>query len=425
MGWNSWNSGIELTEQTVTATIDAMVSSGMRDAGYLYVNLDAGWAAPQRGPHGELRPDPGRFPDGIAAVVRHAHDRGMRFGLYASPFGEACGGQPAIASAGHETLDAETFAGWGVDYLKYDWCHDAADHQLQVRVFSAMRDALRATGRPMVYSINPNSSDDHTAGLRYDWSGIANTVRAAGDLVPVWHDNLSQLGTFDPFAAGVFLGVPDQFAAAAKVVTPSKPGYWTDADMLVVGVQWTDFATQMFQRLRDQFAVGDLPPNQLERLSAVAGMSEEQVRRVVTAEPNLTDTEQRTHLSLWAMLSAPLIAGNDVRTMSPQTREILTNREVIRIDQDPRMAPARPLPTEPRVLVKPLSAGAVAVGLFNWGDDPVPIATTAADVGLSRSSCYSVRDLWEHTDVVTTGAIGAGAVPPHAVSLLRVTSSCA
>src|SRR5208337_4335383 len=129
MGWNSWNSGIELTEQSVKATIDAMVSSGMRDAGYLYINLDAGWAAPQRGPHGELQPDPDRFPDGIAAVVRYAHDRGMRFGLYASPYDEDCGTQPALASAGHETIDAQTFAGWGVDYLKYDWCHDAADHQ--------------------------------------------------------------------------------------------------------------------------------------------------------------------------------------------------------------------------------------------------------------------------------------------------------
>src|ERR1700758_5217635 len=167
MGWNSWNSGIELTEQSVKATIDALVSSGMRDAGYRYVNLDAGWALPQRGPHGELLADPAHFPDGMAAVVRYAHDRGMRVGLYASPYDEGCGDPPAIASAGHETEDAQAFADWGVEFLKYDWCHSAADHQLQVRMFSTMRDALRSTGRSIVYSIVPNN----TAGLQHDWSG--------------------------------------------------------------------------------------------------------------------------------------------------------------------------------------------------------------------------------------------------------------
>jgi alpha-galactosidase len=423
MGWNSWNSGIEPTEQSVKATIDAMVSSGMRDAGYRYVNLDAGWAAPQRGKHGELRTDPARFPNGMAAVVRYAHDRGMRFGLYASPYNEDCSAVPALASIGHEALDAQTFTRWGVDYLKYDWCHDAADHEKQVQVFSAMRDALRATGRPIVYSINPNSSDDHTAGSRYDWSGIADMARAGSDLVPVWRDSLPQLGTMDPFATGVFLGVPDQFAAAAKVVTGSKPGYWTDADMLVVGVQWTDFVTRMFQTLREHVAVGDLPPDQLARLHTLADMSDDEVKRVEAAEPNLTDTEQRTHLALWAMLSAPMIAGNDVRTMSPQTRDILTNPEVIAVDQDPKVAPARPLPTDRRVLVKPLADGAVAVGLFNSGDSAATISTTAADVGLTQSSCYSMRDLWAHRDATTTGLIG-GAVAPHAVTMLRVTPSC-
>ena len=424
MGWNSWNSRIELTEQSVTATIDAMVSSGMRDAGYRYVNLDAGWASPQRGPNGELRTDPSRFPNGIAAVIRYAHDRGMKFGLYASPYNEQCSAVPSLASAGHETLDAKTFADWGVDYLKYDWCHNAADHQQQVRMFTTMRDALRATGRPIVYSINPNSSDDHTAGARYDWSGIADMARAAADLVPVWHDTLQLLGPFDPFAKGAFIGVPDQFAAAAKVVAPSKPGYWTDPDMMVIGVPWTGFVARMFQRVRKHLAVGDLPPDQVARLRAVADMSDDEVKRVVAAEPNLTDTEQRSQLTLWALLSAPLIAGNDVRTMSPQIRDILTNRDVIAVDQDPLVQPARPLPADPRVLVKPLSDDAVAVGLFNSSDNPATIATTTAAVGLAGATCYRVRDLWAHTDATTSGAIGGGAVPPHAVTLLRVTPGC-
>ncbi len=164
MGWNSWNSGITLTERTVEQTIDAMVSSGMRDAGYRYVNLDAGWAAPTRDADGNLRADPDRFPHGIAALARYAHDRGMLLGLYDSPFNQGCGQDPRTAAAGHEQADAHTFADWGVDYLKYDWCRLEAGHDEQVKYFTAMRDALRASGRRIVYSINPNSSGDPGAG---------------------------------------------------------------------------------------------------------------------------------------------------------------------------------------------------------------------------------------------------------------------
>src|ERR1700751_4338908 len=135
MGWNSWNSGIPLTEATVKATVDAMVSSGMRDAGYRYVNLDAGWAAPTRGTDGKLRADPKTFPHGIEALARYVHDKGLLLGLYASPYDETCGQDPRVASAGHEDTDARTFADWGVDYLKYDWCHDDANHADQVRLF--------------------------------------------------------------------------------------------------------------------------------------------------------------------------------------------------------------------------------------------------------------------------------------------------
>ncbi len=151
----------------------------MRDAGYRYVNLDAGWAAPTRGADGRLRADPTEFPDGIAAVASYAHDRGMLLGIYASPFDETCGQDLRIASRGHETVDARTFADWGVDYLKYDWCRGNADHADQVQAFTAMRNALRATGHRIFYSINPNSSDDHLAGVKYDWSGIADMARTS------------------------------------------------------------------------------------------------------------------------------------------------------------------------------------------------------------------------------------------------------
>lgn len=420
MGWNSWNSGIELTERSVEATIDALVSSGMRDAGYRYVNLDAGWTLPQRGPHGELLADPARFPDGLAAVARYAHDRGMRFGLYASPYNEGCGETPAVASAGHETQDAKAFADWGVDFLKYDWCHSAADHQLQVRMFSTMRDALRSTGRPIVYSIVPNN----TAGSQYDWSDIADMARVGADLIPMWHDTLPASGPSFPLVRGVFAGIPAAFAAAQKVVTGSKPGYWADPDMLVIGVQWKGWIEQILAMVRERLAVGGLSPELSAMLRSMADMSDDDVKRLVTAVPNLTDTEQRSQLSLWALLSAPLIAGNDIRTMSAQTRDILTNREVIAVDQDPIAEPAHPIEADSRVLAKRLSKGAVAVGLFNSSDKPASIGTNAAAVELIQGPCYRVRDLWAHTDATSTGAIGGGVVAPHAVTLLRVTPGC-
>jgi alpha-galactosidase len=423
MGWNSWNSGIELTEQNVKDVVDAMVSSGMRDAGYRYVNLDAGWDV-RRGPDGVLQPDPVRFPHGMAELARYAHDRGMSFGLYASPFDERCSENPAIASAGHEAVDAQTFAGWGVDYLKYDWCRTETDHQEEVRVFTAMRDALHATGRRIVYSINPNSSSDRTAGARYDWSGIADMTRSTADLVPVWRRVLPTLGPFDEFATHSYLGVTDEFATTVAVDTPTRPGYWNDADMLVAGLGWNQFVAGHFRSIRKHLTVGDVPPDQLDQLHAMAALSDDQLTSLLDSQPNLSDTEQRAHFSLWAMLAAPLLAGNDVRSMSAATRDILTNRDVIAVDQDPLVKPARPLPADSRVLVKPLDGGAGAVALFNSGEAPATITTTASAAGLSSASCYTVRDLWTHDETTTMGDITSGLLAPHAVALLRITPTC-
>jgi len=228
MGWNSWNSGVSLTEQTVIQTIDAMVSSGLRDAGYRYVNLDAGWAASTRDRNGKLQADPTRFPHGIAAVARYAHDRHMYLGIYHSPFNQGCGQDPRIGGAGHERIDAQTFADWGVDYLKYDWCRPQAPHALQVHYFSAMRDALRATGRRIFYSINPNSSDDAAAGTRYDWSKIADMNRNSVDLVPAWGDD----ALWSRGLAGVVQGAGVAIPQADK----SGPAHINDPDMMVIGL---------------------------------------------------------------------------------------------------------------------------------------------------------------------------------------------
>jgi alpha-galactosidase len=424
MGWNSWDSGVDLTEHNVESVINAMVDGGMRDAGYRYVNLDAGWAAPVRDSRGHLQADPVRFPHGIQPVADYAHDRGMRLGLYASPYDEGCSAQPALASVGHEAADAGDFAAWGVDFLKYDWCRDRVDHDAEVAVFTRMRDALRATGRPIVYSINPNSSGDHTAGSRYGWSGIADMARTGSDLVPVWRETIPPIGPLDPFMQDVFLGVPDAFAAAAKSVQPSRPGFWSDPDMLVAGLGWDQFVTAHYAGIRNGLTIGAVPPAQQSSLQQVTAMSDAELGSRLLRQPNLTDTEQRTHLSLWAMLSAPLIAGNDVRAMTPQTRDILTNREVIAVDQDTAAAPAEPTATDTRILTKHLADGSVAVAFVNTTDAPVAMGTTAGDAGLSHVPCYTVRDLWAHTRTTSAGPLTGGTVAPHAVTLLRVTPGC-
>jgi len=402
MGWNSWNSGIELSEQSVRQIIDAMVSSGLRDAGYRYVNLDAGWAAPTRDGDGKLHADPTRFPHGLVPLVQYAHDRGLRFGLYASPYDQICGQDPRIASRGHETLDAATFAEWGVDYLKYDWCRTDADHDDQVRAFTAMRDALHATGRTIFYSINPNCAGDTTAGTRYDWSGIADMVRANGDLVPIWHYVLPLAGPTDPFVTGLDNGVPKQFTAA--LTGDVRPSYRRDPDMLVVGLSWGDFVTT------------HTPNADLEQQAQA-------IAWVTAHQPGLTEDEQRSHFSLWAMMSAPLLAGNDLRTMTPDITAILTNREVITVDQDP--SSNRPhTAADQRIWVKPLSDGSVAVALFNTGDAPTDLSTTAVAAGLPQARCYAVRDLWAHQNAKTSAVISAPALAPHAVQLFRVRAGC-
>ncbi|MEZ0356576.1 glycoside hydrolase family 27 protein [Mycobacterium sp. SA01] len=388
MGWNSWNSGIPLSERSVEETVDAMVSSGMRDAGYRYVNLDAGWAAGTRDSAGDLRADPVRFPGGIPAVAQYVHAHGMLLGLYASPSYELCGLGAPNASRGHEAADAATFARWGVDYLKYDWCSTDTDRSDQIKAFTAMRDALHRSRRQIVYSINPNTSVDPSAGSDYDWSNIADMSRTTIDLVPLWH---SQTGT-----AGPVLGVVEQVDADIPLAARSRPGYVNDPDMLVAGIGWPDFVADH--------------QGMVETLAGEHG-------------PSMTLDEQRTHISLWAIMAAPLLAGNDIRTMSLQTRDLLTNPDIIAVDQDRLVTQGRPLAGDRRIMVKPLAGGAVAVSMTNPDSQPTSIVTTAAAVGLPKTPCYRVRDLWTHADSVTSNRLGGEAIPPHATVMMRVQPS--
>lgn len=357
MGWNDWYSfGCNLNEQLVEQTADAMVSSGMRDAGYRYVNLDDCWAASTRDAAGHLQADPVKFPHGIAALAAYVHARGLKLGIYEDVGTKTCAGYPG--SYGHVQDDADTFASWGIDFVKVDWCNvpfgdfpGLTQQQVAVKLYTAYSQALRATGRPMVFSVcewNPKLQP-------WTWApAIANMWRTNGDYGSSWAQTLANL---------------DQEAPLASY---AGPGHWNDPDILMVGKM-------------------------------------------------ATDAESRAHFSAWSMLAAPLLAGNDLRTMSAATRATLTDREVIAIDQDPLGAEATRLSHSDAadVWIRTLANGDRAVMLLNRSDAPETISTTAGAAGLPRAGAYAVRDLWTHTTAESAGAITAS-VPAHSAALYRV-----
>ncbi|WP_432280522.1 glycoside hydrolase family 27 protein [Streptomyces luomodiensis] len=369
LGWNSWNSfGCGVTEAQVRQATDAMVSSGMRDAGYRYVVVDDCWFDPQRDTAGNLRANPTKFPSGMRALGDYIHGRGLKFGIYQVPNERTCaqggGSYPgSTGSKGHESQDARTFASWGVDYLKYDWCSSAGTRDEQVARFTLMRDALRATGRPIVYSINPNSYHAIT-GDTYNWGEVADLWRTTEDLLDIW-----QNGNTNSYP----MGVGNVVDVTAPLAAQSGPGHWNDPDMLVVG------------------------------------------------RPGLSLTESRSHFALWALMAAPLMAGNDIRTMSADVSAVLRNPRLLAVNQDPLGAGGRRVRDDgdTEVFAKPLSDGSVAVGLFNRGNSTATVTATAAQIGLSGGS-FTLTDLWTGGTSSTTGQVSAS-VPAHGVAAFRVT----
>ncbi len=369
LGWNSWNSfGCNVSETTVHQAADAMVSSGMRDAGYQYVVVDDCWFEPQRDAQGNLRGSASKFPSGMQALGDYLHARGLKFGIYQVPTDKTCaqrtGTYPgATGSQGHETQDARTFASWGVDYLKYDWCSPAGTRDEQVSRFGLMRDALRATGRPIVYSINPNSYHAIT-GDKYDWGQVADLWRTTEDLLDIW-----QNGNTNSYP----MGVGNVLDVTAPLAAQAGPGHWNDPDMLVVG------------------------------------------------RPGLTLTESRAHFALWALMAAPLMAGNDIRTMSTDISAILRNPRLLAVDQDRLGAGGRRVRDDGNIEVfaKPLADGSVAVGLLNRGSATATISTTAAQVGLSGTS-FTLTDLWTGGTSTSSGSISAS-VPAHGAAAYRIS----
>jgi alpha-galactosidase len=368
MGWNSWNSfGCDIDETRIEQQADAMVSSGLADAGYRYIVIDDCWYAPQRDADGSLVADPSRFPSGIKALADRLHGQGLQLGIYAGASDRTCaqlsGSYPGkTGSEGREQQDSDTFASWGVDFIKYDWCSDDADLERQQRDFTAMRDAIRATGRPMVYSINPNSGvGAKVPGAQHDWGGVATMTRITNDITAAWSTGRGPAG---------FQGVREIIDAAGDVTDRVSPGRWIDPDMLEIGV-------------------GDA----------------------------LTAAQQRSHLAMWSMMAAPLIAGNDLTRMSRATAQLLASPGVVAIDQDRLGTAGGPTTGNRDIWTRPLDGGGLAVALFNPADTPRTMSVSPADLGASGA----VFDAWTGAPVpLSAGGEVSLTVAAGDTALLRV-----
>lgn len=351
MGWSSWNHfANKIDDKTVREIADAMVASGLRDVGYEYVNIDDGWQG-TRDAQGRLQPNE-KFPD-MRALGKYIHERGLKFGIYSGPGPQTCGQYPG--SYGHEAQDAQMFADWGVDYLKYDWCSADQVYNTPAEMQAAyhkMGMALRDTQRPIVYAL-----------CQYGLYDVDRWGRQVG--AQVWRTTFDILDTW-PSMAGIGFG-------QLRVGTPGGPGGWRDPDMLQVGN---------------------------------GGLSVE---------------ECRTHLTLWSMLSAPLLLGNDVRQMSPEIKALITNREVIAIDQDPLGRPPRPVYQQGAVEIwsKPLANGDTAIAFFNRGATSRTIPINWAEWGFPGQ--LRVRDLWKQEEVDLPNEVRQIDVLRHGTVLWRVT----
>jgi alpha-galactosidase len=372
MGWNSWNRfQCNVNEQLIRETADAMVASGMKDAGYQYVNIDDCWHG-VRDSLGFIQPDAQRFPSGIKALADYVHSKGLKLGIYSDAGWKTCGGKPA--SRGYEFQDAQQYARWGVDYLKYDWCN--ADSLKASGAYITMRDALYRAGRPIVFSICEWGDNAPTS-----WApAVGHLWRTTGDITNCWDCELNH-GSWSQWGV---LRILDKQKPLRRF---AGPGHWNDPDMLEVG-------------------------------------------------NGMTVTEDRAHFAMWAMLAAPLIAGNDLRTMPPEIRETLTNREIIAVNQDSlgvQGYPHKAMLDGIEVWFKPLVGGDWAMAILNRNSAPQQVTFDWSKewVGDNLSNrnaefgttTYVVRDLWAKRDTGRTTQPLSVTVPGHGVEMYRLRKS--
>ncbi len=343
MGWSSWNHfACEVTDAIIRTQADAMVTTGMKAAGYAYVNIDDCWEG-KRDAQGFTQGN-GKFPD-MKALADYVHSKGLKIGIYSSPGATTC--EYFEGSLGHEEQDAQTYADWAFDYFKYDWCYTQGD---QVEINKKMVQAIRKTGRPMVFSLSGNTGRVWTWGA----SVGANLWRTTDDMRDSYYIMIGK--GLDQVGLEKFHG----------------PGHWNDPDMLEIGN-------------------GGMRPN-----------------------------EWQVQMSLWCILAAPLIATCDLTHVGPEALAILTNPEVIAVDQDPAGVQGHRVSKEGslEVWVKPLSDGSKAVGLFDFETGGAPITVNFRDIGLADSA--TVRDLWARKDLGVFQGNYTATVPDHSAAMLRI-----
>ena len=355
MGWNSWNKfHCGVSEDLIKGMADAMVSSGMKDAGYQYVVIDDCWQV-TRDASGNIVADPEHFPSGIKALADYVHSKGLKFGIYSDAGTLTCAKRPG--SQGHEYQDALQYANWGVDYLKYDWCNTGKENAESA--YAIMRDALKTAGRPIVFSLCEWGS--HQPWL---WAkDIGNSWRTTGDISDCWEcDKKHGLGFVQ------ILDIQDGLESYAG------PGHWNDPDMLEVG------------------------------------------------NGGMTTSEYRAHFSFWCLLAAPLISGNDLRNMTPEIKEILTNKEVIAVNQDSLGMQGRRVSKKGdlEVWAKQLKDGSRAVALLNRGRRESDMSVSWEEIGYPAHLSATVRDLWQHKDLGKSAGSFSAKVPSHGVVMIKV-----
>jgi alpha-galactosidase len=372
MGWNSWNHyGCNIDEKLIEATADALVSSGLRDAGYTYVTLDDCWHGARDG-DGNIQPDPVRFPSGMKALGDYLHTRGLKFGIYSDAGEKTCAGRPG--SQGHEFQDAAQYARWGVDYLKYDWCNtgSGAAQRNPREAYATMSRAIAASGRPMVLSICEWGENQP-----WLWGKDAGHLwRTTGDITNCW-DCVVHHGNWK--SSGI-LPILDQ---QMDIRGHSGPSGWNDPDMMEVG--------------------------------------------------NLaTDKENRSHFAMWAMLSAPLIIGTDVPGMREEVRKILANPRIVAIDQDALGISAMRWLTMPglEIWAKPLADGEWAIAALNRGEAPRDYRLNWSEYQLEDNlnsrradfarETYAIGDSWDGKEVGTTAEPLEIHLEPHDTLVFRL-----
>jgi len=350
MGWNSWNHFAEKVDaRTIREQADAMVASGMKDAGYLYINIDDTWEG-KRDAQGNIQPNE-KFRN-MKALADYVHGKGLKLGIYSSPGPKTCAGFEG--SLGHEEQDAQSYANWGIDYLKYDWCQSNRSVEDMKAAYTKMREALKKTGRPIVFSL-----------CQYGWGNVwewgesvgGNLWRTTGDIEDKY-ESMARIG-FGQSGHEKYAG----------------PGHWNDPDMLEVGN---------------------------------GGMNED---------------EYRTHFSLWCLLAAPLMAGNDLSKMTPYTQDILTNGEVLAVDQDALGKQGYPVVQEGpfEVWMKPMADGSTVVGMFNRGKEAEKMTANFSHIGVTGEA--AIRDLWLKKDLGRFKEKYSVYVPSHGVVLVRVKAN--